>query len=78
MFHKNHPANNLLAPETFRKWKCKEAGEKAAFVIIQLDKVEKIMSIDIGNENSAFIEVSVARSGADNPEFEVLDLCYLY
>lgn len=48
--------------EPSRPWKCKERGEKQVVVILELEKVCKIESIDIGNENSAFIEIFVGKS----------------
>ncbi|XP_055636700.1 DNA repair protein XRCC1 [Toxorhynchites rutilus septentrionalis] len=66
---KDFPASNLLAKEA-RKWKCREQGEKSAFVVLRLDKELSINGIDIGNEHSAFIEVLVARSGPSNPDFK--------
>ncbi|CAG7831823.1 unnamed protein product [Allacma fusca] len=68
----NNPASNLLKGETFRKWKCKEPGEKLAYVIMKLEKAETISSLDIGNEHSAFVEVLVGRSGQVPQKFEVL------
>ncbi|KFB53623.1 AGAP002605-PA-like protein [Anopheles sinensis] len=64
----NYPASNLLKPDN-KKWKCREAGEKNAFVVIRLEEPVRISGIDIGNEHSAFIEVLVARSGPSNPDF---------
>ncbi|XP_062563379.1 DNA repair protein XRCC1 [Armigeres subalbatus] len=65
----NFPASNLLAKEA-RKWKCREAGEKSALVVLRLEKPLTISGVDIGNEHSAFVEVLVARSGPSNPEFK--------
>ncbi|XP_052870138.1 DNA repair protein XRCC1 [Anopheles cruzii] len=67
----NFPATNLLKPDN-RKWKCREAGEKCAFVVISLDEPAQLCGIDIGNEHSAFIEVLVARSGPSVPTFNEL------
>ncbi|XP_050083258.1 DNA repair protein XRCC1 [Anopheles aquasalis] len=64
----NYPAANLLRPDN-RKWKCHQAGEQTAFVVIRLEEPVQISGIDIGNEHSAFIEVLVARSGPANPTF---------
>lgn len=66
-----HKAENLLRPDTFRKWKC-SLGEKQASVVIQLEKSTEIHSIDIGNENSAFVEVLVGRSEDPVNDFKVL------
>ncbi|EDS37514.1 DNA-repair protein XRCC1 [Culex quinquefasciatus] len=66
----NFPASNLLAKET-RRWKCRDAGEKSAFVVFRLDGgAVCITGIDIGNEHSAFVEVLVGRSGPAVPEFK--------
>ncbi|XP_058118627.1 DNA repair protein XRCC1 [Anopheles ziemanni] len=64
----HYPASNLLKAGN-KKWKCREAGEKNAFVVIRLEEPVRISGIDIGNEHSAFIEVLVARSGPSNPDF---------
>lgn len=69
---KVHKAENLLKPETYRKWKCATPGEKQASVILQLEKASVISSIDIGNESSAFIEVLVSRSSDPAQDFHVL------
>ncbi|XP_053669649.1 DNA repair protein XRCC1 [Anopheles nili] len=64
----NYPASNLLKPGN-KKWKCREAGEQQAFVVIKLEEPTQISGIDIGNEHSAHIEVLVARSGPSNPSY---------
>uniref|UniRef100_A0A131YYP7 DNA-repair protein XRCC1 n=1 Tax=Rhipicephalus appendiculatus TaxID=34631 RepID=A0A131YYP7_RHIAP len=69
---KVHKAENLLKPETYRKWKCATPGEKQASVILQLEKASVISSIDIGNESSAFIEVLVSRSSDSAQDYHVL------
>nr|XP_029734884.1 LOW QUALITY PROTEIN: DNA repair protein XRCC1 [Aedes albopictus] len=63
------PAANLLGKDA-RKWKCRDAGEKNAFVVLRLEKPLTINGIDVGNEHSAFVEVLVARSGPTNPEYK--------
>ncbi|ODM91803.1 DNA repair protein XRCC1, partial [Orchesella cincta] len=68
----NHPASNLLNRDTYRKWKCKEAGEKEAFVILKFDQAVNFNCVDIGNDGSALVEVFVARSGSGEPQYEVL------
>ncbi|XP_049795670.1 DNA repair protein XRCC1-like [Schistocerca nitens] len=68
----NHPAKNLLRTETYKKWKCKNAGEDQISVVLQLEKSSLISSVDIGNEHSAFVEVLVARSSGDAEDFKVL------
>lgn len=57
-----HPAENILKPESYFKWKCATAGERQVSVVVQLEKSTKIHSIDIGNNGSAFVEVLVGRS----------------
>lgn len=72
-FYQNFPANNLLNPDPAKKWKCKDHGERQAFVILQLEKASVISSIDIGNEHSAYVEVLVARSdGTRDCDYKVL------
>lgn len=56
------PASNLL---TNGKWKCKEEGEKQAWVCLQLEELSAISNIDIGNNGAAFVEVQVGRQGSD-------------
>ena len=34
--NQNHPADNLLGKETYRKWQCDAAGEKQAVVVIEV------------------------------------------
>ncbi|XP_003386033.1 PREDICTED: DNA repair protein XRCC1-like [Amphimedon queenslandica] len=67
----NHPADNLLGQETYRKWQCDSAGEKQAVVVIEFDKASVIHSVDIGNNGSAFIEVLVGNS-LSSSDYEVL------
>ncbi|XP_071806723.1 DNA repair protein XRCC1-like [Asterias amurensis] len=57
-----HKADNLLKPESYRKWKCAEDADRKASVILQFEKASQIHSIDIGNDNSAFVEVLVGHS----------------
>uniref|UniRef100_A0A182NRH0 BRCT domain-containing protein n=1 Tax=Anopheles dirus TaxID=7168 RepID=A0A182NRH0_9DIPT len=64
----NYPASNLLKPGN-KKWKCREPGERQAFVVLKLEEPIQIGGIDIGNEHSALIEVMVARSGPSNPSY---------
>ncbi|XP_014253681.1 DNA repair protein XRCC1-like [Cimex lectularius] len=67
----NHQAENLLDYGFRTKWKCKSASDKEISVVIELEKPSKILSVDICNENSAFIEILVGRS--ESPaDFEVL------
>lgn len=65
-----HLAINLLKSDTNKKWKCK-SGEKQASVILQLKQETVISGIDIGNENSAFVEVLVGKSTSLNNDFQV-------
>eukprot|EP00112_Aurelia_sp_Birch-Aquarium-sp1_P026789 Seg973.2 transcript_id=Seg973.2/GoldUCD/mRNA.D3Y31 product="DNA repair protein XRCC1" protein_id=Seg973.2/GoldUCD/D3Y31 len=68
-----NPAENLLKPEAYFKWRCASSGENKAVVIIQLEKATQIHSIDIGNNGSAFVEVLAGRSTWDsNEEYKVL------
>ncbi|XP_074652454.1 DNA repair protein XRCC1-like [Tubulanus polymorphus] len=69
---KNNPAENLLKPGGFRKWKTAGVGEKNATVVLQFEKSTKIQSLDIGNESSAFIEILVGRSSATESDYKVL------
>ena len=63
------PACNLLSKG---KWKCKEEGEKQAWVCLQLEELSTITNIDIGNNGAAFIEVQVGRQGCDSDQMKVL------
>lgn len=63
------PASNLLAKG---KWKCKEEGEKQAWVCLQLEELSTITNIDIGNNGAAFVEVQVGRHGCDVDQMKVL------
>ena len=63
------PASNLLAKG---KWKCKEEGEKQAWVCLQLEELSTITNIDIGNNGAAFVEVQVGRQGCDMDQMKVL------
>ncbi|XP_013772266.1 DNA repair protein XRCC1-like [Limulus polyphemus] len=69
---KVHKAENLIKPETYRKWKCASPGENQASVVVQFEKASEICSIDIGNEGSAFVEILVQRSSDPSQEFQVL------
>lgn len=53
------------------KWKCKKVGIDSAYVVLKLRHPTKIAGIDIGNEKSAFIEVSVGRNGWSIEEYKV-------
>lgn len=67
---KSWPASNLLS-KTAKKWRCKTAGEKKAYVCFQLDRPAQITGIDIGNEYSAHVTVQVGRKGARDEDFQV-------
>lgn len=68
-----NPAENILKPETYFKWKCETAGERQASLLLQLEKATCISGIDIGNNGSAFVEVLVGRSSwSSSEEFKVL------
>jgi len=64
-----YPASNVLDKG---KWKCKEDGEKQAWVLLQLEETSTITNIDIGNAGAAFIEVQVGRLGTDPDQMKVL------
>jgi DNA-repair protein XRCC1 len=51
-------------------------GENQASVVLQLEKEAVLTSIDVGNENSAFIEVLVGRSSTSDLGFKVLQAHY--
>jgi len=65
----NKAENILNVSDSHQTWRCK-AGEKQATVIIQFLKPSVITSIDVGNDNSAFIEIFAGKSTSD--EFHVL------
>lgn len=44
---------------------------ESVYVVLQLENPTKINGIDIGNENSAFIDVSVGRTGWPIEKFKV-------
>ncbi|XP_032653242.1 DNA repair protein XRCC1 isoform X2 [Chelonoidis abingdonii] len=68
-----HCAENLLKADTYRKWKAAQAGEKQLSVILQFEKEERIHSIDVGNEGSAFVEVLAGSSASPSEQdYEVL------
>ncbi|XP_026804759.1 DNA repair protein XRCC1 [Rhopalosiphum maidis] len=65
-----HKAENILnVSDSHQTWRCKP-GEKQATVILQFLKPSVISSIDVGNDNSAFVEIFVGKSMSD--EFQVL------
>ncbi|XP_015375795.1 PREDICTED: DNA repair protein XRCC1 [Diuraphis noxia] len=65
-----HKAENILnVSDSHQTWRCK-SGENQATVILQFLKPSVISSIDVGNDNSAFVEIFVGKSTSD--EFQVL------
>jgi len=66
-------AENLLSNESggVGRWRGK-AGEREHVAIIQLDGQHRIVSVDVGNEWSAFIEILVGRSSQSHQRFTVL------
>ena len=64
-----YPASNLLKK---KKWKCKDEGEKQAWVLLKLEDLSTITNINIGNAGSAFVEVQVGRQGCDLDQMKVL------
>lgn len=67
------PASNLAKQGTKNaSWKCKDEGEKQAWVLCKLAETTVINSIDIGNAGSAFVEVQVGRTGMNTEDFRVL------
>ncbi|XP_074836700.1 DNA repair protein XRCC1 [Carettochelys insculpta] len=68
-----HCAENLLKADTYRKWKAAQPGEKQLSVILQFEKEERIHSIHVGNEGSAFVEVLAGNSASPSEQdYEVL------
>ena len=64
-------AENLIKNQTGKKWKTKNAGEKSAYVILEMTESQQIIGIDIGNEHSAFVEVLVGKSTCAPTDFVV-------
>lgn len=73
-YFQKYPASNLILTTGEKKapWKCRDQGEKKAYVILELSEPTLINGIDIGNEHSCFIEVLVARKGDPESEFKEL------
>ncbi|XP_050539846.1 DNA repair protein XRCC1 [Daktulosphaira vitifoliae] len=66
----NHKAENILnCKDSHKTWRCK-SGEKNATIILQFLKPSIINSVDVGNDNSAFIEIFVGNSMSD--DFQLL------
>uniref|UniRef100_A0A1A9WAW5 BRCT domain-containing protein n=1 Tax=Glossina brevipalpis TaxID=37001 RepID=A0A1A9WAW5_9MUSC len=71
-----HVAENLIKGQAGKKWKTNLAGEKQAYVILEMAEAQQICGIDIGNEHSAFVEVLVGRTNCAANEFaEILITC---
>ncbi|KAM7350629.1 DNA repair protein XRCC1 isoform 1-T1 [Cochliomyia hominivorax] len=71
-----HLAENLIKSQPGKKWKTKRAGEKSAYVILEMSDCHQITGIDIGNEHSAFVEVLVGKSSCAPEDFtEILITC---
>lgn len=68
---------NLLN-EANKKWLCEENGLKLAYVTLQLEKPTQITGIDIGNENSAFIEALVGKNSWPDDKFQVSEVVISY
>lgn len=68
------PASNLVEKS---KWRCREEGEKQAWVSLQLEELSQITNIDIGNFGAAFIEVQVGRQGCNLDQMKVVKSNYL-
>lgn len=66
----NYPASNLING-SLKKWKCEESGLDSVYVVLQFECPTKINAIDIGNENSTFIEVAVGKNGWPIEKFKV-------
>lgn len=71
MLFKVHLAENLIKSQPGKKWKTKNAGEKSAYVILEMSECHQITGIDIGNEHSAFVEVLVGKSSCAPEDFTV-------
>ncbi|XP_065363709.1 DNA repair protein XRCC1 [Calliphora vicina] len=71
-----HLAENLIKIQPGKKWKTKNAGERSAYVILEMSECHQITGIDIGNEHSAFVEVLVGKSASTPEDFkEILITC---
>ncbi|KAL9882969.1 DNA repair protein XRCC1 isoform 2-T2 [Glossina fuscipes fuscipes] len=71
-----HVAANLIKGQAGKKWKTKLAGEKQAYVILEMKEAQQICGIDIGNEHSAFVEVLVGKTSCTSTDFtEILITC---
>ena len=62
------PASSLVSGGPGGKWRCREPGEKQAWVLLQLQQLSTITGIDIGNNGAALVEIQV---GSSNKRFNV-------
>ncbi|CAB0003672.1 unnamed protein product [Nesidiocoris tenuis] len=68
-----HTASNLLKGDyDSKKWKSKNPGEKKICAVFKFFEPATISSVDVGNENSAFIEILVSRSASGSDDYQVL------
>uniref|UniRef100_A0A8C4QIK6 DNA repair protein XRCC1 n=1 Tax=Eptatretus burgeri TaxID=7764 RepID=A0A8C4QIK6_EPTBU len=65
-------AENLLARDVDKKWKCGSPCGKQASVILQFSKPQHIGCIEICNEGSAFVEVLVGKSATPEQDYQVI------
>uniref|UniRef100_UPI003590248F DNA repair protein XRCC1 n=1 Tax=Myxine glutinosa TaxID=7769 RepID=UPI003590248F len=65
-------AENLLARDIDKKWKCGSPCGKQASVILQFSKPQQISCIEICNEGSAFVEVLVGKSATPEQDYQVI------
>lgn len=54
-----------------KKWKGEKAGLDSVYVFLQLENPTKINGIDIRNESSAFVDVSVGKTRWPIDKFKV-------
>jgi len=66
------PASSLVSGGPGGKWRCREPGEKQAWVLLQLQQLSTITAIDIGNNGAALVEVQVGRQGTNSDDMKVL------
>lgn len=64
-------AANLLNENVNKKWIGDKNGLESNYVILELEQSTQINGIDIGNENSAYIEVFVGKKSWQNDDFKV-------
>jgi len=66
------PASSLVSGGPGGKWRCREPGEKQAWVLLQLQQLSTITGIDIGNNGAALVEIQVGRQGSNSDDMKVL------